>query len=124
MCRNRFSEHILWEVRDVNDRAVALLEQYDVEVLRTRKGRGVILCDTSSGLLVFKEYEGNEAKLRLLSELLSRIREQGTVSAEQLVPTREGALCVRENDGTAYILKTCGEGRECNIYDRGSAWRR
>ena len=47
----------------MNDRAVALLEQYDVEVLRTRKGRGVILCDTNRGLLVFKEYEGNEAKL-------------------------------------------------------------
>jgi len=103
----------------VNDRAVALLEQYDVEILRTRKGRGVILCDTDQGLLVFKEYEGNEAKLALIDRLLSRIREQGGVSAETLVPTREGALCVRENDGTAYILKTCCEGRECNIYDRG-----
>lgn len=103
----------------MNDRAVALLEQYDIEILRTRKGRGVILCDTRDGLLVFKEYEGNEAKLGLLNELLSGIREQGMVMAEQLIPAREGALCVRENDGTAYILKTCGEGRECNIYDRG-----
>lgn len=103
----------------MNDRAVALLEQYDVEILRTRKGRGVILCDTDKGLLVFKEYEGNEAKLALIDRLLSRIREQGKVLAEELVPTREGALCVRENDGTAYILKTCGEGHECNIYDRG-----
>lgn len=103
----------------MNDRAVALLEQYDVEILRTRKGRGVILCDTDKGLMVFKEYEGNEAKLVLLTRLLSKIREQGKVLAEELIPTREGALCVRENDGTAYILKTCGEGRECNIYDRG-----
>ncbi len=103
----------------MNDRAVALLEQYDVEILRTRKGRGVILCDTDKGLLVFKEYEGNEAKLVLIDRLLSRIRDQGGVSAEALVPTRDGALCVRENGGTAYILKTCCEGRECNIYDRG-----
>lgn len=103
----------------MNDRAVALLEQYDVEILRTRKGRGVILCDTDKGLLVFKEYEGNEAKLVLLTRLLSQIRDQGKVLAEELIPTREGALCVRENDGTAYILKTCGEGHECNIYDRG-----
>lgn len=103
----------------MNDRAVALLEQYDVEILRTRKGRGVILCDTDKGLLVFKEYEGNESKLALIDRLLSRIKCQGGVSAETLVPTREGALCVRENDGTAYILKTCCEGRECNIYDRG-----
>ncbi len=102
----------------MNDRAVALLERYDVEILRTRKGRRVILCDSDKGLLVFKEYEGNEAKLVLLTRLLSRIREQGKVMAEELIPTREGALCVRENDGTAYILKTCGEGHECNIYDR------
>lgn len=103
----------------MNDRAVALLEKYNVEILRTRKGRGVILCDTDQGLLVFKEYEGNEAKLALIDRLLTQIREQGGVSAEMLVPTGEGALCVRENDGTAYILKTCCEGRECNIYDRG-----
>ena len=76
----------------MNDRAVALLEQYDVEILRTRKGRGVILCDTDKGLLVFKEYEGNEAKLALIDRLLSRIKCQGGVSAETLVPTREGAL--------------------------------
>ena len=103
----------------MNDRAVALLEQYDVEILRTRKGRGVILCDTNKGLLVFKEYEGNEAKLALIDRLLSRIKDQGRVSAETLIPTREGALSVRENGGAAYILKTCCEGRECNIYDRG-----
>lgn len=102
----------------MNDRAVALLEQYDVEILRTRKGRGVILCETDRGLLVFKEYEGNEAKLELLSRLLSQIKDVGKVAAEELIPNREGALCVRENDGTAYILKTCAEGRECNIFDR------
>ena len=38
----------------MNDRAVALLEQYEIEVLRTRKGRGAILCDTQQGCLIFK----------------------------------------------------------------------
>ena len=42
----------------MNDRAVALLEQYEIEVLRTRKGRGAILCDTQQGCLIFKEYTG------------------------------------------------------------------
>ena len=44
----------------MNDRAVALLEQYEIEVLRTRKGRGAILCDTQQGCLIFKEYTGRE----------------------------------------------------------------
>ena len=43
----------------MNDRAVELLEQYDIEVLRTRKGRGAILCDTEQGSYIFKEYMGS-----------------------------------------------------------------
>lgn len=38
----------------MNDRAVELLEQYEIEVLRTRKGRGAILCDTNLGILILK----------------------------------------------------------------------
>jgi hypothetical protein len=49
----------------VNDRAVGLLEQYDIEVLRTRKGRGAILCDTPAGCLIFREYAGNEERLEI-----------------------------------------------------------
>ena len=59
----------------MNDRSVALLEQYDIEVLRTRKGRGTILCDTNQGCLVFKEYIGNESKIILQDRLLQKIRE-------------------------------------------------
>ena len=54
----------------MNDRAVALLEQYEIEVLRTRKGRGAILCDTQQGCLIFKEYTGREEQLRLQEQVL------------------------------------------------------
>ena len=30
----------------MNDRAVGILEQYDIEVVRTVKGRGTIICET------------------------------------------------------------------------------
>ena len=40
----------------MNDRCVSLLDNYDVEVLRTTKGRGAILCETNQGMLIFKEY--------------------------------------------------------------------
>lgn len=102
----------------MNDRAVGLLEQYDIEVLRTRKGRGAILCDTGEGMLIFKEYSGNEEKLSMQDKLLKHIREAGSVKAEQILPTKEGTLVVRDNDGVQYILKTYCEGRECNIYDK------
>lgn len=101
----------------MNDRAVNLLDQYDIEVLRTRKGRGAFLCDTSVGCLILKEYRGNEEKLPVQDSLLRHLLKAKDIRAEQLIPNREGGLSVKDHDGTVYILKTYEEGRECNIND-------
>lgn len=103
----------------MNDRAIGLLEQYDIEVLRTRKGRGAILCDTKSGCLIFKEYVGNENRILVQDEILKQLKAGGVIHAEEILPTREGTLVVKDGDGVQYILKTYLESRECNIYDRG-----
>ncbi len=102
----------------MNDRAVNLLEEYDVEVLRTRKGRGAILCETSRGCLIFKEYVGNEERITAQNRLLNHLHEVSDLQTETIIPTKEGALFVKDSDGTQYVLKTYMEGRECNINDR------
>lgn len=102
----------------MNDRAVALLEQYDVEVLRVCKGRGAILCDTNKGCLIFKEYAGNADRIRMQNTLLQHINGLHEVAVESIVPTKEGELFVKDNDEVRYVLKTYKEGRECNIYDK------
>ena len=99
----------------MNDRAVSLLDQYEIEVAGTRKGRGAILCDTDRGTLIFKEYAGSPQHLRVQDRLLRTIAEKGLVEAEQLLPTKEGEFSVKDHDGVSYILKTYREGRECNI---------
>lgn len=103
----------------MNDRAVELLEQYDIEVLRTRKGRSAIVCDTGTGCFILKEYTGNAERAELQNRLLQTIAAAGAVQTESILPTREGELLVKDGDGTAYVLKTWQDGRECNISDRG-----
>lgn len=103
---------------NVNDKAVTLLEQYDIEVLHIRKGRGAILCDTPQGVLIFKEYMGTEAHLILENQLLKEIHNSGRVRVDELLATKEGALFVKDREGSCYVLKTYIEGRECNIFDR------
>lgn len=102
----------------MNDRSVELLEQYDIEVQRTRKGRGAILCDTAQGCMIFKEYSGNPDKIELQDRLLKQINRIGLVQTESIIPSRDGALSVKGADGVNYILKTWQDGRECSIYDR------
>ena len=41
----------------VNDRVLGVLEKYDIEVLRSWKGRGAILCETKTGIKILKEYK-------------------------------------------------------------------
>ncbi len=102
----------------MNDRAVALLEQYDIEVLHTRKGRGAILCDTPEGVLIFKEYAGNEERLQFENQMLSHIGATGSIKVDAIIPTKEGNLLVQDRDRVSYILKTYYEGRECNSSDK------
>ncbi len=101
----------------VNDRAVGLLGQYDIEVLRTRKGRGAVLCDSDRGTLIFKEFQGPKEKVKVQNYILNQILESKTVPVEEIILNKEGELLVQDGDGVSYILKTYFEGRECNIYD-------
>lgn len=102
----------------MNEKAVELLGQYAIEVRQTRKGRGAIICETDQGCLIFKEYSGSQERLALQNRILGQIADVGLVNAEKIVPDREGRLSVTDGDGTAYVLKTWREGRECSIHDR------
>ena len=101
----------------MNDRAVSLLDQYEIEVNRTWKGRGAILCDSDRGLLILKEYCGPVDKIKFQDFLLTHLKENGTVCAESILRTKEDEMIVYDQDRAPYIVKTYCEGRECNHRD-------
>ena len=101
----------------MNDRAVSLLEQYEIEVNRTWKGRGAILCDSNKGLLILKEYCGPADKVEFQDYLLKHINESGDVRVESILRTKEDEFIVYDQDRVAYIVKTYCDGRECNHRD-------
>jgi CotS family spore coat protein len=96
----------------VNDRAVGVLEQYDVIVSRTFKGRGTIICDTDKGMCVLKEYRGKSEKLELLNGLQEKVSD--SIKTDTIVRNREGGLSVKDTDNSTYILKKQIDGRECS----------
>lgn len=96
----------------MNDRAIGLLENYDIEVKNTGKGRGAIWCDTNKGILVLKEYKGDVNKLPLIDKIQNIIND--SIETDQLVKSKENELYVKDTDATVYILKQQKEGHECN----------
>lgn len=99
----------------MDDRAVNVLENYELKVLRTWKGRGAILCETDQGLKILKEYTGSKEKIAMQNQILTYIREQGFEKVEQLVKNKEDEFVTTDIDRNVYILKDYFEGRECNI---------
>lgn len=104
-------------VSDVNDRHVGLLENYELEVLGTRKGRGALLFETNIGTVILKEYIGYKEKSCFQEAVLSMIRDKGFACVETIVKNKEGELLTTDGDGISYILKTYKDGRECNVRD-------
>ena len=96
----------------MNDKAVNVLEQYDVTINRTFKGRGTIICDTQQGMRVLKEYRGRTEKLELLHQLQGRLND--SLRTDTLIRNREGALFVKDIDNSIYILEEQIEGKECS----------
>lgn len=103
----------------MNDRAVSILEQYDLEVDRTWKGRGSILFETKDGIYILKEYKGTPHRLSHIGEVLSRIAENGYPDVEEILPNKEGEYYCVDYDRTTYIVKRYFQARECNIRDKG-----
>lgn len=99
----------------MNDRAVNVLENYELEVLRTQKSRGAILFETAEGLYILKEYRGTSGRLEAMDQMLQAVYEQGFTNVERPVRNREGGLITKSQDQTPYIVKTYTEGRECNV---------
>lgn len=101
----------------MNDRAVGLFDNYEIEILRTTKGRGAILAETGQGWLILKEYGGPAARVEIQEKALLAVREKGFSGAEQLLRNKEGELITYDQERTPYIVKTWPQGRECNLRD-------
>lgn len=99
----------------MNDRAVSLLENYDITVSRTYKGRGCILCETNQGLKIFKEFRAPLHKLALMDHLLKNVADMNLVAVDTLVKTREGEYLVKDRDSVTYVLKDYYDAEECCV---------
>ena len=98
----------------MNENALEVLEQYDLEVHRSWKGRGVYFLDTSRGLHMLKEHRGSEEKMEKLWQLLTSLETVQFFKTDLPVRAKEGQFIVKDGDETSYILKRWREGKECD----------
>lgn len=98
----------------MNDRALKVLEQYDLEITGTRRGRGSYILETTQGLRILSDYNGSENKAMFQNCVMNQIREGGYERVDLLIPNKEGSLISRDWEDHKYVVKEWYAGRECD----------
>ena len=98
----------------MNDRALRVLEQYDLEIISTRRGRGAYILETSQGLRIFCDYEGSERRAQFQNCVMDRMRSGGYENVDMILPNKEGNLVSNDWDDQKYVVKDWYPGRECD----------
>ena len=98
----------------MDEKALEVLEQYDLEVLRTWRGRGVYFCETDKGIFRLKEQRGSEEKIEKLCQLLGALEKVQFFETDFPVKNKEGNFLVKDSDEISYLLKAWRDGRECD----------
>lgn len=98
----------------MNEKGLAVLEQYDLDVRSARRGRGSFLVETDRGLKILTEFSGTEGRLNFQSQVMEHLREEGMDRLDFLVPNREGTFLVKDREEISYILRDWHEGKECD----------
>ena len=100
------------------NREEEILEQYDVEIRSTAKGRGALNCDTDKGAMLLKEFRGSKDRAVFVFDLLEFLSAHGFVT-ERLMMTQDGGVMAKDEvSGLSYLLKTRHPGKECDVKSR------
>lgn len=98
----------------MNEKSLKVLEQYEIEVISTRRGRGSYICETDQGRKLFTNCSSSEKKMQFVNRVLERMKAQGYFFADIALKNKEGNLITPDRDEPPCILKDWYEGRECD----------
>ena len=84
----------------MNERGTDVLQQYDLDIIRTTRVRGAVLCETRQGCRLLKEYRGTESRMEQVQQVLALLEEMTGVAVDRVIPNREGQWISVDNDQT------------------------
>jgi CotS family spore coat protein len=98
----------------MNDRALKVLEQYDLELISSRRGRGSYILETTQGLRILSDYTGTEGRALFQNSVMNTVRSGGYEHVDLILPNKEGGLMVRDREENRYVVRHWYIGRECD----------
>ena len=99
----------------MNDLGAGVIEQYDISVIKTLRGRGAVILETTQGYKRLMEYSGTYSRLEYMSRLMEYIYEHGFKNVDLIMRNKEGMLFSNDNGGDKFIITDWFYGNECDV---------
>ena len=99
----------------MNEKGIGVLEEYPLEVYSVRKGRGILIADTSEGLKKVVEFKGMPGHADFQNQVQEKLWKQAGIRTDRFVKNREEQLITMDKDGRKYVLKDHIQGSECDL---------
>ena len=90
-------------------------EAYDMEVVKTARGRGAFILDTDKGVRQVRQLDVHESRLRAEYRFKESLYDKGFALVDRCVMNTEGELVTYDRYGNPYVLREYFEGREINV---------
>ena len=97
------------------EKLAEVFEQYDMEIISTRKGRGSTIITTEDGTRILEPFRGSMVRLEQEYVLKQLFAEKGLNSLDSIIPNKDGQLFSCDKYRQPYVLKTHFEGEECDM---------
>ena len=98
----------------MNDRALKVLEQYELEVTAARRGRGSYILDTPDGIRILSDCAYSEHKALFQNRVMEQICAGGYERVDQILKNKEGNLISKDWEANQYGVRKWYTGRECD----------
>lgn len=99
----------------MSEKLAEVYEQYDMEILSARKGRGAIILTTTDGLRILEPFRGSITRLEQEYVLKQLLSEEGCMNFDKIIPNRDGQLLTCDKYRQPFVLKCHFAGNECDM---------
>ena len=99
----------------MNDKGIAVLEQYGIQVKKSSRAKGAFLLDTDNGYYLIKEFRGTVKHLELEERLLKEVSDNSSLYVDYPIRNKAGNLLSEDLAGTKYILKKWYLAKDCEV---------
>lgn len=100
----------------VNEKYRSLLDQYDLQVDRMKRGRGEMICDTNQGLFALSKTKLSQERIEEEYQWKLNLMGQGMYRIDQYIKNKENKFISYNKYYEPFVMRRSYRGSECDIH--------